>query len=29
VLFVFLVFRPGGIMGQLAVLREQAATRRV
>ena len=29
VLFVFLVFRPGGIMGQLAVVREQAATRRV
>ena len=29
VLFVFLVFRPGGIMGQLAVLREQEATRRV
>ena len=29
VLFVFLVLRPGGIMGQLAVVREQAATRRV
>ena len=28
-LFLFLVFRPGGLMGQLAVEREQAATRRV
>lgn len=28
-LFLFLVLRPGGIMGQLAVLREQAAARRV
>ncbi len=28
-LFVFLVFRPGGLMGQLTVEREQAAMRRV
>ncbi|MDD9992279.1 MAG: branched-chain amino acid ABC transporter permease, partial [Rhodospirillales bacterium] len=28
-LFLFLVFRPGGLMGQLAVERELAATRRV
>ena len=28
-LFLFLVFRPGGLMGQLAVEREQSATRRV
>ena len=28
-LFLFLVLRPGGLMGQLAVEREQAATRRV
>ena len=28
-LFLFLVFRPGGLMGQLAVEREQAAMRRV
>ena len=28
-LFLFLAFRPGGLMGQLAVEREQAATRRV
>ncbi len=28
-LFLFLVLRPGGIMGQLKVRREQAAARRV
>lgn len=28
-LFIFLVFRPGGLMGQLAVERELVATRRV
>jgi branched-subunit amino acid ABC-type transport system permease component len=29
ILFAFLAFRPGGIMGQVAVLREEAAARRV
>jgi hypothetical protein len=29
VLFVFLVLRPGGLMGQHTVRREQAAYRRV